>query len=442
MPTVGICMREWQGVNFRRPTCARRLCPSRRRHPELSYHEVKTAAWIVEQLRSYGVEEIHTGIARTGVVAVVRGQSDHPCLALRADMDALPLEETGDLEFKSTNKGVMHACGHDGHMSILLAAVKAMVAKRAEMKGTLVAIFQPAEEGYAGAQLMVEEGVLGGDVAGPSVDCIMGLHLWNYDPVGRVSTRVGGVMANSDRFRIRVKGSGGHGAAPHGTVDAVLVAANVIMALQSIVSRNVSPTQSAVISCGIVQGGYAFNIIADEVEILGTCRTYDTKVQAMVADRIKSVAAGVAAAYGAGIDYDYWLGYPATVNVDATAVGNVLAAAEKVVGPDGAGEPTLTMAGEDFSYFLHKVPGCFFFVGSAPEGVPVGSIPHHKSVFTFSEDCLLVGASVMLQVAEDMLVTQTAAFPEPLAQPIESLKTDMASAPVKGTAEWEAAQKS
>lgn len=413
--------------------------PGSCRHPELSYHEVETAAWIVEQLKSYGVTEIYTGVARTGVVAVVRGKSEHPCLALRADMDALPLEETGDLEFKSTNKGVMHACGHDGHMSILLAAVKVMAGKAADMEGTLTAIFQPAEEGYAGAQLMVEEGVLTGST-GPSIDCIMGLHLWNYDYVGRVSTKLGGVMANSDRFRIVVKGSGGHGASPHGTVDAVLVASNIIMALQSIVSRNVNPTQSAVISCGIVQGGYAFNIIADEVEILGTCRTYDTAVQTMVADRIRGIAAGVASAYGAGMEYDYWLGYPATVNVDEVAVGNLMSAATAVVGPDHAGDPTLTMAGEDFSYFLHKVPGCFFFVGSAPDGTPVGTVPHHKSVFTFSEDCLLVGASVMVQVAEDMLVTKTAPFPPPLANPIESVKTDMGSAPVKGTAEWDAAQ--
>ncbi len=279
---------------------------------------------------------------------------------------------------------------------------------------------------------MVEEGVLTDKLAGPSVDAIIGLHLWNYDNVGRVTTRLGGVMANSDRFRVRVKGMGGHGAAPHGTVDAVLVASNIVMALQSIVSRNVNPTSAAVVTCGMVKGGHAFNIIADDVEILGTCRSYDAGVQNVIAKRIQAISEGIAAGYGAGVEVDYWRGYPATINVDPVTVKNVLTAAEAVVGPDNVGEPNLTLGGEDFAYFLHKVPGCFFFVGSAPDGTHVGSRPHHRSDFTLNEDCLQVGASVMLQVAEDMLITQKAAFPEPLAEVIESYKTSMADAPVKG----------
>lgn len=273
-------------------------------HPELSFEEVNTAAKVVEILRSYGIEEIYEKIGKTGVVAIIRGAHPGPCIGLRADMDALPVTETADIPYKSQNTGVMHACGHDGHMSGLLGAAKVLHAERSSLHGTIKLIFQPAEEGYAGAKAMMEDGVLE-DKCGPKVDEVYGIHIWSFNKLGDVCCEDGPVMAASDRFDITVKGQGGHGAAPQHTVDAIVETATLITSLQSIVSRNKDPLDSGVISCCTLKGGYGYNIICDNVEISGTCRSFTKQVQEMMKNRMQQVCCATAQMYGGEIKMDY-----------------------------------------------------------------------------------------------------------------------------------------
>jgi amidohydrolase len=382
-------------------------------HPELSFQEHETAAYVAAQLRGYGIEEVVEGVGRTGVVALVRGGAGAgPCLALRADMDALPLQESGDCPFISQRAGVMHACGHDGHMAMLLAAARVLHEARAGMRGTVKLVFQPAEEGYGGAREMIKDGVLesdesggaatGGRKTGPRVDAIYGAHLWSYDALGRVGARKGPMMAASDKFEIHVTGKGGHGAAPQSTVDAVVVAANVVTTLQTVVSRSKDPLDAGVLTCGTINGGFGYNIIADHVKITGTCRSFTKHTQDMQERRMHEICGGIGAAHGADVKMHYTHGYPPTVNSDHRSVDLLHAAAEKVVGKGNSGVPYLTCGAEDFSYFLQQRPGAFFFVGAALPGQPLR--PHHKSVFDFSEDAMLVGASVFVQIVNDILV--------------------------------------
>ena len=382
-------------------------------HPELSFQEHETAKYVAAQLRSYGIAEVVEGVGRTGVVALVRGGAGAgPCIALRADMDALPLQESGDCPFISQRAGVMHACGHDGHMAMLLGAARVLHEGRAGMRGTVKLVFQPAEEGFGGAREMIKEGVLEGDEAalaaggkrlGPRVDAIYGAHLWSYDALGRVGARKGPMMAASDKFEINVVGKGGHGAAPQSTVDAVVVAANVVTTLQSIVSRSKDPLDAGVLTCGTINGGFGYNIIADHVKITGTCRSFTRHTQDMQERRMHEICGGIGAAHGADVKMTYTHGYPPTVNSDHRSVDLLHAAAEKVVGKGNSSVPYLTCGAEDFAYFLQKRPGCFFFVGAALAGQPLR--PHHKSVFDFDEDAMLVGASVFVQIIQDLLVT-------------------------------------
>lgn len=369
-------------------------------HPELSFQEVNTAARIVDHLRSYGITEIYERIGKTGVVAIIRGSSDGPCIALRADIDALPIQETAEILYKSTNDGVMHACGHDGHIASLLAAAKVLFKQRRNITGIVKLIFQPAEEGYAGALAMVKDGVLEGDSCGPRVDSIYGIHLWSPDPVGTIGCREGPIMAASDRFKITVKGKGGHGAMPQGTVDAIVEAASVVQALQTIVSRNMDPLESGVVTCGTINGGYGYNIVPDNVVITGTCRSFTPSMQELIKSRMCDVCCGVARTYGGDIKMDYEHGYPPTINAYPECVKVVTCAASKIVGEEWSAKPQKTMGAEDFSYFLQERPGCFFFVGAALPGEPR---PHHKSVFDFDETALLVSASMFIQIIRDLL---------------------------------------
>jgi len=384
-------------------------------HPELSFQEHETAAYVAAQLRSYGIAEVVEGVGRTGVVALIRGGAGAgPCIALRADMDALPLQESGDCAFISQRAGVMHACGHDGHMSMLLGAARVLHEARAAMRGTVKLLFQPAEEGFGGAREMIREGVLEADDAdggartlgrktGPRVDAVYGAHLWSYDALGRVGARKGPMMAASDKWEINVVGKGGHGAAPQSTVDAVVVAANVVTTLQTVVSRSKDPLDAGVLTCGTINGGFGYNIIADHVKITGTCRSFTKHTQDMQERRMHEICCGIGAAHGADVKMTYTHGYPPTVNSDHRSVDLLHAAAEKVVGKGNSGVPYLTCGAEDFSYFLQQRPGCFFFVGAALPGQPLR--PHHKSVFDFSEDAMLVGASVFVQLINDLLVS-------------------------------------
>tara|TARA_Y100000590_G_scaffold319292_2_gene361321 strand:- start:89 stop:1249 length:1161 start_codon:yes stop_codon:yes gene_type:complete len=362
-------------------------------YPELGFKEHRTASVIAETLISFGLSP-KTGVGKTGVTADLKFGKG-PTIALRADMDALPIQETSGLPFSSKHDGVMHACGHDGHMAMLLGAAKILSQMDHTLSGSIRFIFQPAEEGGGGAQYMIQDGCLEG------VDEIYGIHVWNYQPLGEVGVKEGPVLAAADLFDIIIEGVGGHGATPQGTVDAVVVAAHLIQALQTIVSRNTNPLQSTVITVGKIKGGHNFNIIADKVYLAGTTRAYTKENRSMIRRRMEEVIDGVSRSFGAKITFNYKKGYPPTINY-AEPVRNVLKAAQDVV-DSGAGEPYLSMGGEDFSYYLQKIPGCFFFVGSAPDGQNQFSTPHHCSHFNMDEKALSVGTSIYLNLVENIL---------------------------------------
>lgn len=311
-------------------------------------------------------------------------------------MDALPLTETADVPYRSQNPGVMHACGHDGHMSSLLAAAKVLMANRSRLKGVVKLVFQPAEEGHGGAPEMIKDGCLEEGPQGPRVDCIYGIHLWSPIKMSHVACKDGPMMASSDKFEIDVRGSGGHGAMPQGTVDAIVEAAHVVTSLQTIVSRNVSPMENGVVTCGTINGGYGHNIIADQVTITGTARAFTPEIQELIKSRMECICCGIGATFGGDIKMNYMYGYPPTINSYPECVQIVKEASKKIIGEDeGAIEPTMTMGAEDFSYFLNERPGCFFFVGAA---LPGDVRPHHKSVFDFDENAMLISASIFLEV--------------------------------------------
>ena len=361
------------------------------RYPELSFKEFNTAETISEHLDKLGISH-KKGVGKTGVVGEITF-GPGPTIALRADMDALPIQEENNLDYKSLNDGVMHACGHDGHMAILLGAANALSKNSKLKKGTVRFIFQPAEEGLGGAKYMIEDGCL------DKVDEIYGLHLWNYQLYGEVGIKDGPVMASADLFDIEVSGKGGHGATPQGTVDAIVVASNLVTMLQTIVSRNTNPLESTVLSIGKIKGGHNFNIISDKVHMSGTTRAYTEENRTMIKQRMKEVIEGVSKSFGADIKLNYKDGYPPTVN-HSSQVEKVLEAASSVVA-SGAKNPYLSMGGEDFSYYLQNKPGCFFFVGSAPNENEILSTPHHCSHFNIDERALLVGASVYLNLIEN-----------------------------------------
>ena len=361
--------------------------------PELSFQEHRTGDVIADELRSMGLEP-KVKVGKTGVTADLKF-GNGPVIGLRADMDALPIQETSGLPFSSQNDGVMHACGHDGHMAMLLGAAKALTQKDNQYNGTVRFIFQPAEEGEGGARYMIEDGCLEG------IDEIYGIHVWNYQPVGEVGVKDGPVLAAADMFDIKIKGIGGHGAAPQGTVDSVVVSSYLVQALQTIVSRNTNPLESTVISIGKINGGNNFNIIADEVSLSGTARAYSEENRNLIKTRMEEIIKGVEKTYNANITFDYKDGYPPTIN-HVGPTQKVLKAAEKVVG-DKAGMPYLSMGGEDFAYYLKEKPGCFFFVGSAPNEQELFETPHHSSHFTMDERALLVGPSIYLNLLDNIM---------------------------------------
>ena len=363
------------------------------RYPELGFDEHRTSKIIGEALKEMGLAP-QMNVGKTGVTADLTF-GEGPTIALRADMDALPMQEASGLDFSSKHDGVMHACGHDGHMAMLLGAAKVLTQNGDSFNGTVRFIFQPAEEGAGGARYMIEDGCLDG------VDEIYGIHVWNYQPVGEVGITDGPVLAAADMFEINIKGIGGHGAAPQGTIDAVVVASHLVQALQTIVSRNTNPLESTVVTIGTINGGHNFNIIADEVTLSGTARAYTEENRNLIKTRMTEIIDGVAKTFGAEISFDYEDGYPPTIN-HTDPVNKVLKAAERVVG-EKAGMPYLSMGGEDFSYYLQKIPGCFFFVGSAPNDQKLFETPHHCSHFTMDERALLVGPSIYLNLVDDLL---------------------------------------
>lgn len=363
------------------------------RHPELGFQEHRTAGIVAERLRAAGYE-VRTGIAETGVVGTLRGGAgDGPTLLLRADMDALPIVEECTHDFVSTHPGVMHACGHDAHVAIGLAVAERLARSRERWPGTVKYVFQPAEEGGGGALRMVHEGVLEG------VDAALGLHVWLGLPSGVVGVVPGPLMASSAEFDITIRGRGGHGAIPHETVDAVLVASQVVVALQSIVSRGVSPLESAVVTVGAFQAGEAHNVIAETALLRGTARAFDPRICRELPERIERVVAGVCAALGAEYDFHYDQSTPPTVN-DARVAEAVRGVAEAVVGRERVRtDPEVrTMAAEDFGEFLLRAPGCYFFVGARNEAT--GAVhPHHSPRFDVCEEALPVAVEVLERAA-------------------------------------------
>jgi amidohydrolase len=366
-------------------------------HPELGFHEIRTAGIVAKELTNLGLE-VHTGLGRTGVVAVLEGSKSGPVVLVRADMDALPIVEETGAPYASLNPGVMHACGHDGHTATLLTVARMLNDHREDLAGTVKLMFQPAEEGMGGAQEMIAAGVLDD----PKVDLALALHVWNEKPVGWIGLANGPAMAGAEIFNIKVLGKGGHGAAPHLAVDPVLASAQIITALQGIVARNVAPLQSAVVSICTIHAGETFNVIPPMVEMTGTIRTFEPAVRRLVLDRFEKTIQSVAQAMGCQVELDVKRLTPATINHSKVAA-QVQSVARTLL-PDAEVDSAnyVTMGSEDFAFILEKVPGCFFFIGSAnPEKGLDAS--HHHPKFDIDETALPEGAALMTASIMDIL---------------------------------------
>jgi amidohydrolase len=362
-------------------------------HPELGFEEVRTAGIVADRLRRLGYE-VKTGIAQTGVIGVLRTKKPGRTILLRADMDGLPIEERSGVEFASVVRGAMHACGHDGHVAVLLGAAQLIMERKDQLAGTIVLCFQPAEEGKGGAKAMVEAGVLDD----PHVDRVYGLHLLSQAPSGTIRVKPGPVMASSDSIEITVKGRGGHGAAPHETIDPIVTAAHFVTAVQTVVSRKVEPIEPAVVTIGAIHGGTIHNVIPDEVRLLGTVRAFSPEVRQAMQPRIEAVLRGCCEMHGATYDMDYLWRYPVTSN-DAEEARYVSVLAARVVGEDLAQSMQPTMGAEDFSFMLERRPGCFFFLGTRSDERT--GVPHHNARFAIDERALRNGVKMMVALALD-----------------------------------------
>ncbi|MBE9116108.1 amidohydrolase [Lusitaniella coriacea LEGE 07157] len=369
-----------------------------RRHlhqrPELGFKEKLTAEFIHSKLREWGIDH-QTEIAKTGIVATIEGKQPGKVLAIRADMDALPIQEANDVSYRSQHDGIMHACGHDGHTAIALGTAYYLSQHRNTFNGTIKIIFQPAEEGPGGAKPMIEAGVL----KNPDVDAIIGLHLWNNLSLGQIGVRTGALMAAVELFRCTIFGKGGHGAMPHQTTDSVLLGAQVVNALQTIVARNVSPIDSAVVTVGEFHAGTAHNVIADTAWMSGTARYFNPELETYIGKRVEQIIAGICQSHGATYELDYWQLYPPVIN-DAQIAELVRSVATEVVEtPLGVVPECQTMGGEDMSFFLQEVPGCYFFVGSANPAKDL-AYPHHHPRFNFDETALGMGVELFVRCVE------------------------------------------
>jgi amidohydrolase len=364
------------------------------RHPELAFEEKRTSDVVRKFLESVGIEVRSCG--RTGLRGVLRGGRPGRTVALRADMDALPVAEIAEHDYASGNPGVMHACGHDGHMAILMGAARILAARRETLPGTVVFLFQPSEEKPpGGARLMIEEGALDG------VDSIFGLHLWQPLPTGAVGLRAGASMAQADNFEVVVEGRGGHASQPNLTVDPVVVASHVVIAAQTIVSRFTDPLQSVVVSFTTMQGGRIHNIIPDSVTMTGTVRTLDLETQLAVKRRLGEVCEATCRLFGATAAFTYTEGYPPVVN-DAASVNLVSRVAARELGGDFVKTIAPIMGGEDFAYYLQRVPGAFALLGMGDNRPH----PHHSARFDIDENVLPLGVRLMTAVALEMLHPQ------------------------------------
>lgn len=380
-------------------------------HPELGNREERTAKLVADHLKGLGLE-VRTGVAHTGVIAVLKGGKPGPTVALRADMDALPVTEEVDLPFKSTVKatylgqevGVMHACGHDNHVAILMGVAEILAGVRQELAGTVKFIFQPAEEGApqgerGGAELMIEQGAL----ENPKVDAIFGLHVFPFE-VGRVVWRAGGLMASGDQFRIVVRGRQTHGALPWNGIDPIVTASQIVLALQTIVSRSVDLTLTpAVVTVGMIRGGVRYNIVPDSVEMIGTIRTFDEGTRDSLHVRIRRTAEGIAHSAGAVAVVTTTRGSPVTFN-DPVLTERMVPTLRRTLGAQNVLPAQQTTTAEDFSLFEQKVPGMFFFLGVTPKGTdPRTAAPNHSPRFFADEAALVPGMRALANLAVDYL---------------------------------------
>lgn len=360
-------------------------------NPELGMEELRTGKKISEYLDEMGIEH-RTGVAKTGVVGIIRGGYEGKTVALRADMDALPIKDEKNVEYKSKVAGKMHACGHDAHMAILLGAAKILNSMRDQLKGNVKLLFQPAEETVGGAKPMIEEGVM----EKPYVDAVFGLHVAPELPTGKIGIRYGKANASSDTINIIINGESTHGAYPHSGIDAIMIAGHVITALQSIVSRNIDPTNSAVISIGVIKGGTQGNIIANRVELVGTVRTLDPKTREAVLNKIEKIVKNVSASMGGKGELIREKGYDALINHN-NMVDLVKISGEKILGKENViiiDKPSLGV--EDFAYFLQKAPGAYYRLGCRNEEKGINRDGHH-CLFDIDEDCLSIGAALQVE---------------------------------------------
>lgn len=371
-------------------------------HPELGFREIRTGGIVARELETLGIE-VTKGVGKTGVVGFLEGARPGPTLLLRFDMDALPIVEDTGQEYASQNQGVMHACGHDGHTSIGLTVAKILHAHKDELAGNIKFCFQPSEEGnngeqVGGAEMMMKDGVLDD----PRVDMTLSLHLWNEKPLGWIHVAKGPVMAGAEEFKIKIIGRGGHGAIPNLTVDPVVCAAQIITASQTIVSRNVAPLETAVVSFTIVNGGTAFNVIPQEVMLEGTIRTFDPRVRQTVLRRFEEIIEGVASAMGCQVEMNVKQLTPALINAEQVT-SKVQETARRVLPhADHDASPYLTMGAEDMAFMQEKVAGCYFFIGSANRERHL-DYGHHHPKFDFDEEALVNGAALMAAAAADIL---------------------------------------
>lgn len=364
-------------------------------HPEIAFEEHRTMEVVATRLRELGLEP-RTGVGGTGVVAVFDTGRPGPTVLARADMDALPVPEAKDVEYRSTTPEKMHACGHDGHTAVLLSVAEALVARQERLAGRVVFVFQPAEEIVQGARAMLDDGALDGI----EVDDVIGLHLSSNDDVGTVSVRSGPAMAATDTFRLLVRGKGGHAAYPHDVIDPIVAASAVVTSLQTLVSRETGPADQSVVSVTSFHAGTAYNIIPEEVELKGTLRTFEDATRKRLRARVLEVAEGVAGAYRATLSSEWTEGTPAVVN-DEVAVARLREVAAKVVGPDRVVEQTPIMGGDDMALWLQQAKGVYFFVGTRSDEATAW--PHHNPRFDIDERGLEVAVSVLAAGVVDLL---------------------------------------
>ncbi len=367
-------------------------------YPELGFQEYRTSEVISNYLEKLGLE-VRRNIAKTGVLGILRGKEEGKTILLRADIDALPLEELNNVPYKSKNKGIMHACGHDGHTAILLGTAKILAKYKEQLKGTVKFAFQPAEElPPGGAEPMIKEGIL----ENPYVDKVYALHLANHIPIGKIGIRKGLFCAQADAFTIKVKGKGGHGSAPDKCIDPLIISTYIVQALQEIPAREIDPYTPFVLSVCKIQSGNAFNIIPEEAEIQGTVRSFDKNLAESVAKRIEKISQNIAEAFRGKVELEYQFGYLPGKNNEEEAEF-VKKIAEEIVGKDNVIEEKPSMGGEDFSYFLEERPGAMFWLGSGNEEKGLNH-PHHSPYFDFDENAMAIGIEMFVRIVLENLL--------------------------------------